>query len=101
MEALDRGGRTFARRSLAHPSASPARAGRHAAASAGVDRVVCLLKAIAHPMRLRIAALLCDGELHVDAIARQLGVQPNTVSQQLRILRAVEIVVVRRGGGFA
>ncbi len=71
------------------------------AAEAGVAQVVTLLKAIGHPLRFRIVSLLCDGERNVGAIARRLGARPPIVSQQLRILRAEEIVTATRAGKFA
>ena len=46
-----------------------------------------LLKALAHPLRLRIVALLCQGETFVNAIAERLHAPQSIVSQQLQILR--------------
>lgn len=66
-----------------------------------VAQIVGLLKAIGHPLRFRIVSLLCRGERHVGAIARRLGASPQIVSQQLRILRAEEIVTATRAGRFA
>lgn len=55
-----------------------------------------VLKALAHPLRLRIVALLCDKTMHVNAIAERLGASQSTVSQQLRILRMRNLVGTRR-----
>jgi ArsR family transcriptional regulator len=67
--------------------------GRKAAEAAEV------LKAVAHPLRLRIVALLCRGEAHVNALAERLEAPQSIVSQQLRILRMRGLVApVRRGG---
>ncbi len=103
MEALENRSRAGAVRSHARPQPSPGSAHRrhHRAATPGVDRVVALLKTIGHPLRFRIVALLCDGEHRVGAMARQLGAPQPIVSQQLRILRAQELVAVTRAGGFA
>jgi ArsR family transcriptional regulator len=60
-----------------------------------------ILKAVAHPVRLRIIAILCDGPQHVGALAGALGLKQAIVSQQLRILRMRGLVVVERAGGFA
>lgn len=60
-----------------------------------------VLKAIAHPVRLRIVAILCDEEVHVNALAARLGVPQATVSQQLRILRMRNLVSVTRENGHA
>ena len=60
-----------------------------------------VLKAVAHPLRLRIVATLCVGEEHVGALADKLGASQAIVSQQLRILRSHGLVAARRAGGFA
>jgi ArsR family transcriptional regulator len=60
-----------------------------------------VLKAVAHPLRLRLVAALSAGEAHVGALARLLGAEQAIVSQQLRILRNLGLVEATRGGGFA
>jgi DNA-binding transcriptional ArsR family regulator len=60
-----------------------------------------LLKAIAHPLRLRIVAILCAGNQHVGGLAEQLGVPQAIVSQQLRLLRMRNLVRAIRTNGFA
>ncbi len=60
-----------------------------------------LLKAVAHPLRIRIVALLCNGPLHVNAMADRLGVDQALVSQHLRILRMRHLVRAVRRDGFA
>lgn len=58
-----------------------------------------MLKAVAHPLRLRIVALLCRGETWVNAMAETLDSPQAIVSQQLRILRMHGLVeTVRREG---
>lgn len=59
------------------------------------------LKAVAHPLRLRIIALLVEGPRHVNAMAERLGATQPMVSQQLRILRMHGLVAVSREGGHA
>ncbi len=59
-----------------------------------VDR----LKALAHPVRLRILALLGDGELCVCAITEVMGLAPSTVSQHLSDLRRAGFVTERKEG---
>ena len=66
-----------------------------------VARAAEILKAVAHPLRLRIVALLCDEELHVNALAERLGKSPAIVSQQLRILRMNHLVEAERENGLA
>jgi len=48
--------------------------------------------------RLRILYALIDGERHVDELATVLELSANTISQQLRVLRAAHVVRVRREG---
>lgn len=60
-----------------------------------------VLKAMAHPIRLRIVAHLCQGNVHVGGLAEQLNVTQAIVSQQLRILRMKGLVLREYEGGFA
>jgi ArsR family transcriptional regulator len=60
-----------------------------------------VLKAVAHPLRLRIVARLCQGEAHVTALVAALGAAQPLVSQQLRILRAQGLVAATREDGHA
>jgi len=60
-----------------------------------------MLKALAHPIRLRIVAVLCEGDQHVNAIAERLGCKQAIISQQLRILRMRRLVEVARRNGHA
>ncbi len=59
-----------------------------------------VLKAVAHPLRLRIVAILCEGPENVNGLAERLNVNQAIVSQQLRILRMRRLVIATRGGGF-
>jgi DNA-binding transcriptional ArsR family regulator len=60
-----------------------------------------ILKAVAHPLRLRIVALLCKSEAEVNALAERLGAPQAIVSQQLRILRMHRLVRASRANGRA
>jgi DNA-binding transcriptional ArsR family regulator len=60
-----------------------------------------VLKALAHPARLRIVAALCEGEESVTGLAERLGMPQAIVSQQLRILRMSGLVAAERSKGFA
>jgi DNA-binding transcriptional ArsR family regulator len=64
-------------------------------------RAADILKALAHPLRLRIVALLCDEALHVNALAERLDASPAIVSQQLRILRLEHLVEAEREDGLS
>ena len=64
------------------------------------SRMAEILKALGHPTRLRLVALLAQGqERTVGDLARELGLAQAIVSQQLSILRLQGIVRVRTGGG--
>ncbi len=60
-----------------------------------------ILKALAHPARLRIVAALCEGTESVIGLAERLDLKQAIVSQQLRILRMSGLVAATREGGFA
>ena len=64
-------------------------------------RIAEVLKALAHPIRLRIIAILREGDEHVNAMAERLGVPQPIVSQQLRILRMRGLVDAVRANGLA
>ncbi len=65
------------------------------------DRIVQVLKAMAHPLRLRIVAILCRSERNVSELADELGANQAIVSQQLRILRMSRLVEATRRDGFS
>lgn len=56
------------------------------------------LKALAHPVRLRILALLRGGELCVCEVAEVLELAPSTVSEHLTGLRRAGVVQERKVG---
>jgi ArsR family transcriptional regulator len=63
---------------------------------ARLERTVDILKTVAHPVRLRIVAALCEGDEHVSGLAARLGVSVPAVSQSLAHLRRQRIVAVER-----
>lgn len=65
------------------------------------SKVADVLKAVAHPLRLRIIAILVEGDANVSRLAERLGAEQAIVSQQLRILRHNGLVAADREGGFA
>jgi ArsR family transcriptional regulator len=65
------------------------------------ERIADTLKALAHPIRLRIIAILCEGDQNVNTLAERLSVKQAIVSQHLRILRMRSLVEVARRNGFA
>lgn len=63
-----------------------------------LERVTRLHKALGHPSRLRILAMLRSGELCVCQITAVLRLAPSTVSAHLAELRAADLVRERRFG---
>jgi DNA-binding transcriptional ArsR family regulator len=57
-----------------------------------------LLKALAHPIRLRIVEGLLNHECNVNKIVSVLGLPQSTVSQHLGILKNQKIVEIRKDG---
>jgi DNA-binding transcriptional ArsR family regulator len=55
-------------------------------------------KALAHPVRIRILEILVHGERSVRELQETLGVDQPTVSQQLAVLRAKNIVEAHKAG---
>ena len=60
-----------------------------------------MLKAVAHPLRLRSIAALCENPLTVTQLCQRLEVRQSLVSQHLAVLRMVGLVHVDRNGGHA
>ena len=65
------------------------------------DVLADVLKALAHHVRLRIVAALCDHDETVIGLAERLDVPQAIVSQQLRILRMSGLVAATRHKGHA
>lgn len=57
-----------------------------------------LLKALSHPVRLRIVENLMRDECNVNEVMNILGIPQSTVSQHLGILKNKGIVVARKEG---
>jgi ArsR family transcriptional regulator len=60
-------------------------------------RAAAIVKALAHPLRLRMVALLCEGELGADDLAARLGISTATVARQLEPLVAQGLVAAGPG----
>ncbi len=54
------------------------------------------LKALAHPLRIKIIAALRDGELSVQDLVEAVGTTQSNVSQHLTIMREKNILASRR-----
>ncbi|MEV7091121.1 metalloregulator ArsR/SmtB family transcription factor [Streptomyces sp. NPDC093085] len=66
--------------------------------SAGADRAVAVLKAVADPSRYRLLWALSRSEQPVSALAELLGAHVAATSQHLAKLRAAGLVTSRREG---
>ncbi len=65
---------------------------------AALERAVRIFKALGDPPRLRLLAILAQGELCVSEIAGIDDDGLSTVSQRLRVLRSADLVSRRRDG---
>lgn len=54
------------------------------------------LKAIAHPLRLKILCVLGDTEVSVQEIVQQVGTSQSNISQHLAILRDKNVLTTRK-----
>ena len=61
-----------------------------------IEAAARALKAIAHPLRLKILCVLSDGELCVQDIVEAVGTSQSNVSQHLAILRDKGILNSRK-----
>ena len=63
-----------------------------------LDKMVEILKAIAHPNRLQIVNILLRGECRVGELAKTLGAKHSHTSQQLNIMKHSGLLKSRRNG---
>src|SRR4051812_45025804 len=59
-----------------------------------------MIKAMANPHRLEIVDLLGQGEKSVEEIAGETNMSTANTSQHLQVLKAANLVEIRRGGNF-
>lgn len=57
-----------------------------------------VLKALAHPARLKIVLGLKINECNVSEIQEKLGLPQSTISQHLKILKNARVIIGRREG---
>ncbi len=62
------------------------------------EKITEMLKALAHPARLKIVVGLLKNECNVAQIQKVLGLPQSTISQHLRILKNAGIIKGRREG---
>ena len=62
------------------------------------EKISEILKALAHPARLKMVAGLLKDECNVAQIQKVLGLPQSTISQHLRVLKNAGIIKGRREG---
>lgn len=65
---------------------------------AHVESVAATFRMLGDPTRIRILDALGTGDLCVGDLARSVGISESAVSHQLRLLRTMRLVRVRREG---
>ncbi|HET9869122.1 MAG TPA: metalloregulator ArsR/SmtB family transcription factor [bacterium] len=65
-----------------------------------IEKSAGCIKAMAHPLRLSILALLQEGEKNVQDLTQALGAGQSNVSQHLAQMRARGLVTARREGNM-
>ena len=66
----------------------------------GLSATTAAAKALAHPARLRVLAMLSGGPLCVCQMTAVLGSAPSTVSEHLRELKQAGLLVEEKDGKF-
>jgi ArsR family transcriptional regulator len=61
-----------------------------------IQQAAQAMKAIAHPLRLRILCVLGDQEVSVQDIVEQVGTSQSNISQHLAILREKGVLTTRK-----
>lgn len=61
-----------------------------------IQQAALAIKAIAHPLRLKILCVLGDQEISVQDIVEQVGTSQSNISQHLAILRDKGVLVSRK-----
>lgn len=63
-----------------------------------IPHIAEILKALGHPLRLRLLEILANGESSVGNLQQRMGIPQAIVSQQLRIMKTGGVVLARRKG---
>jgi DNA-binding transcriptional ArsR family regulator len=82
----------------AHNNLADASFGRQPVNSDQLALAADVLGHLAHPTRLHLLRLLCDGEQDVNTLSAQVSASRSSVSQHLGRLRLVGLVQTRRDG---
>lgn len=81
---------------MATKRSKPSAASLAEAMAAQAEHAAELLKAMAHPHRLRVLCLLVEGERSVGDINREIALSQSALSQHLAKLRDEALVVTRK-----
>lgn len=73
----------------------------HVSAETDVQAIAETFRVLGDPTRIRILDALGEGELCVNDLAGRIGMSESAVSHQLRLLRTMRLVRVRREGRLA
>jgi len=65
-----------------------------------IQQAAQAIKAMAHPLRLRILCLLGDQEVSVQDIVEHVGTSQSNISQHLAILRDKGVLATRKEANF-
>lgn len=65
-----------------------------------IEQAALAIKAMAHPLRLKILCLLGNQELSVQDIVENVGTTQSNISQHLAILRDKEVLATRKEANF-
>jgi ArsR family transcriptional regulator len=65
------------------------------------ERAAAVVEALAHPDRVRLVAMLCEGDATAAELAGRLGRPRATVARHLRILTAQRLLAQVKGSGPA
>ena len=65
-----------------------------------IQQAAKAIKAIAHPLRLKILCVLGDQEISVQDIVEQVGTSQSNISQHLAILRDKGVLVSRKNANW-
>ena len=68
--------------------------------TAQIEKSALCIKAIAHPFRLAVLALLAEGEMNVQDLTKALGTSQSNLSQHLLQMRTRNLVSTRREGNM-
>ena len=66
--------------------------------NADFGAMAATFKGLSDPSRLRVLAILLEGETNVNELAAQCELSPSATSHQLRVLRNLRFVAARREG---